>query len=73
MGASYPAIYLAGTVSGTTGVFRSTDAGASWVRINDDQHQWGGYSLVVGDPRTFGTVYVVPASGRGILYGTSSN
>ena len=73
VGASYPAIYLAGTVSGTTGVFRSTDAGASWVRINDDQHQWGGYSLVVGDPRTFGTVYVVPASGRGILYGTSSN
>ncbi|MBP1202440.1 hypothetical protein JOD97_000454 [Duganella sp. 1411] len=72
-GASYPTIYLAGTVSGVTGLFRSTNSGGSWVRINDDAHQWGGFSLVVGDPKTFGTVYVAPNSGRGIIYGTSSN
>lgn len=72
-GASYPAIYLAGTVSGVSGLFRSTDTGSTWVRINDNAHQWGGYSLVVGDPKTFGTVYVAPNSGRGIIYGTSPN
>ncbi|WP_446902692.1 WD40/YVTN/BNR-like repeat-containing protein [Burkholderia sp. YIM B11467] len=71
-GASYPAIYLAGTVNGVIALFRSIDQGATWVQINDAQHQWGGYALVVGDPRTFGTVYVSPNSGRGIVYGTSS-
>jgi hypothetical protein len=73
VGKSYPAIYVAGTVNGATAAFRSIDAGATWVQINDAQHQWGGVSMVVGDPRTFGTVYLAPASGRGVLYGTSSN
>lgn len=72
-GAAYPTIYLAGTVGGTTGVFRSTDAGATWLQINDTSHQWGGVSMVVGDPKTFGTVYVAPNSGRGILYGSASD
>lgn len=72
-GASYPTIYLAGTVNGVTALFRSTDFGMTWIQINDTQHQWGGYFLLVGDPRTFGTVYVAPNSGRGIIYGTSSN
>jgi hypothetical protein len=71
-GASYPTIYLAGTVNSVTALFRSTDFGTTWIQINDAQHQWGGYSLVVGDPRTFGTVYVAPNSGRGVIYGTSS-
>jgi hypothetical protein len=72
-GASYPTIYMAGTVNGATGLFRSTDSGNTWVQINDSAHQWGGYSIVVGDPKTFGTVYVAPNSGRGIIYGTSAN
>src|SRR5471030_3190613 len=72
-GASYPAIYLAGTVGGVTGLFRSTDTGSNWVRINDNAHQWGGYSIVVGDPKTFGTVYLAPGSGRVVIYGTSPN
>lgn len=72
-GASYPAIYLSGTIDGLNALYRSTDAGSSWIRINDDQHQWGGSSLVVGDPKTFGTVYIGPASGRGVLYGASPN
>ena len=72
-GTYYPTMYLAGTVNGTTALFRSTDSGTTWVQINDPQHQWGGVSFVVGDPRTFGTVYVVPNSGRGIIYGTSQN
>ena len=72
-GAYYPTIYVAGTVNGVAGLFRSTDVGATWVQINDAQHQWGGVSRVVGDPRTFGTVYLGTSGARGIIYGTSSN
>lgn len=63
-----PALYMAGTVNGQAGIHRSTDAAASWVRINDDAHQWGLVLQVAGDPRTFGRVYV-GTHGRGVLYG----
>jgi hypothetical protein len=42
-----------------------------WLRINDDQHQYGGpgdAQFVVGDMNTFGVVYMSTA-GRGIVYG----
>ncbi|GLP69192.1 carbohydrate-binding protein, partial [Streptomyces sp. TUS-ST3] len=55
--ASYQALYLIGTVKNVTGVFRSTDKGATWLRVNDDAHQWGnfvGLGIVTGDPDTFG-------------------
>jgi len=64
----YPAIYLVGTVGGLTGVFRSDDSGASWIRINDDAHQYGNAGdALAGDPRVFGRVYL-GTNGRGILY-----
>ena len=72
-GSHYPTVYLSATVNGVTGVFRSTNTGATWVQINDVLHQWGGASMVVGDPRTFGTVYIAPSEGRGVIYGTSQN
>ena len=65
---SYPALYLAGTVNGQAGVFRSTDEAHTWTRINDDRHQWGLILQITGDPRIFGRVYV-GTHGRGILYG----
>ena len=67
-GSDYPALYLAGTVNGVYGVFRSDDTAKSWVRINDDQHQWGLILRVTGDPRIYGRAYV-GVHGRGILYG----
>ncbi|MEU5432846.1 RICIN domain-containing protein [Streptomyces sp. NPDC020719] len=73
-GASYQALYLIGTVKDVTGVFRSTDKGASWLRVNDDAHQWGGIGgvgVITGDPDTFGRVYV-GTNGRGLLYGDPS-
>ncbi len=63
-----PALYLVGTVAGRYGLFRSTDAAASWLRINDDAHQWGLILQVSGDPKVFGRVYV-GTHGRGVLYG----
>jgi photosystem II stability/assembly factor-like uncharacterized protein len=62
------ALFLAGKVGGVQAIFRSDDAGASWVRINDAQHQFGWINHVTGDPRVYGRVYFATA-GRGIIYG----
>ena len=67
-GHEYPALYIAGKVGGVSGFFRSDDAGASWVRINDDRHRYATAGTIIGDPRVYGRVYV-GTNGRGILYG----
>ncbi|MCJ1678457.1 RICIN domain-containing protein [Streptomyces sp. APSN-46.1] len=73
-GGAYQALYLIGTVKDVTGVFRSTDKGATWLRVNDDAHQWGsigGVGVISGDPDTYGRVYV-GTNGRGLQYGDPS-
>ncbi|WP_373560411.1 RICIN domain-containing protein [Streptomyces sp. Ag109_G2-15] len=72
-GARYQALYLSGTVKGVTGLFRSTDGGSTWVRINDNQHQFGGsaISIITGDPDVYGRVYL-GSYGRGVVYGDPS-
>jgi hypothetical protein len=67
-GQSYPAVYLAGSVAGVWGVYRSDDLGATWQRIDDPQHQFGWINCLTGDPRQYGRVYL-GTGGRGILYG----
>lgn len=68
-GADYPAIYQVGSTEAITAVYRSDDEAKSWVRINDDAHQWGWIGeVVVGDPRVYGRVYLA-TNGRGIQYG----
>ena len=66
--ASYPVIYVAGHVNGVSGIYRSDDAGGTFTRIDDPQHQFGTISYVAGDPRVYGRVYL-GSGGRGILYG----
>lgn len=67
----FPALFQTGRVSAThdgVAVLRSDDAGATWIRINDDQHQWGWTGEVItGDPRVHGRVYL-GTNGRGIQY-----
>jgi photosystem II stability/assembly factor-like uncharacterized protein len=68
-GSEYPAVYLTGKVNDVYGVFRSDDAGANWVRLNDEQHHWGWLGFAVtGDPTVFGRVYL-GTNGRGIISG----
>jgi hypothetical protein len=67
-GAKYPAVYLIAKIRGTKGIYRSDDAAASFVRIDDDNHKYAGTNLVAGDPRVFGRIYL-GTPGRGILYG----
>ncbi|MFG2924379.1 1,4-beta-glucanase [Streptomyces sp. NPDC048305] len=70
-GKGYPAVFQTGRVSATydgVAVLRSDDAGATWIRINDEDHQWGWTGEVItGDPRVHGRVYL-GTNGRGIQY-----
>ncbi|MFJ9714703.1 cellulose binding domain-containing protein [Streptomyces sp. NPDC101213] len=71
-GASYQTLYTSAKIAGVRGVFRSTDEGVSWTRINDDAHQWGWTgAAITGDPRVYGRVYV-STNGRGVVYGDTS-
>jgi photosystem II stability/assembly factor-like uncharacterized protein len=65
---NYPTIFLYGTVNSTLGLFRSDDIGKSWIRINDDNHQFGWVHQITGDSRVYGRCYI-SAEGRGIFYG----
>jgi xyloglucan-specific exo-beta-1,4-glucanase len=68
-GQSYMALYSSAQVNGVRGIFRSDNAGMNWIRINDDQHQYGSTdAAITGDPRVFGRVYL-STNGRGIIYG----
>ena len=68
-GSAFPTLFALAVKPAFGGVWRSIDGGASWVRVNDDEHQWGfRYREIAGDPRVFGRVYV-GTDGRGILYG----
>jgi len=67
-GQTYPAVYVAGSVSGTWGTYRSDDAGVNWRRVDDPQHQFGFINILSGDPRQYGRVYL-GTGGRGIVYG----
>jgi hypothetical protein len=72
-GQTYPALFSSAQVAGVRGIFRSDDAGATWIRINDAQHQWGSTNAAItGDPRIFGRVYL-STNGRGIIYGDLNN
>jgi xyloglucan-specific exo-beta-1,4-glucanase len=65
----YPALYSSAEVWGEWGIYRSDDMGFTWIRINDDQHQYAQTNqCITGDPRVYGRVYFC-TNGRGIIYG----
>jgi hypothetical protein len=68
-GKNYPALFTSAQINNVRGIYRSDDAGVSWVRINDASHQFGSTGgAITGDPRVFGRVYV-GTNGRGIIVG----
>ena len=71
-GANYPALYIWGKpASGSTvGMYRSTDQALTWLRVNDDNHQYGGLGnagIIEADKNIYGRVYMSTA-GRGVPY-----
>jgi hypothetical protein len=71
-GASYPTVFIWGTVSGVTGLFRSTNQGATWSRINNNSTQFAGAPFLVGDMNVDGRVFMSAGGGRGVIYWETS-
>ena len=69
-GKTFPALYLLGTIKQLHARYRSDDAGQTWVRIDDDQHQFANANvpMIIGDPRIYGRAYFT-TGGRGVIYG----
>lgn len=67
-----PTIFIMGEANEEGyGVYRSTDNGKSWSRINDDTQKWGNVNpRISGDPKVFGRCYI-STNGRGIVMGNS--
>lgn len=61
-------VYLVGTINGVDAVYQSVDMGATWLRIDDDRHRYGGVNGIAADTSVFGRVYL---RGRGINYNTN--
>ena len=64
-------LYAWGTSDIHTGLFRSTDKGATWKIINDSKNQFGGIGngqFVIGDNNIAGRFYMSTV-GMGIVYG----
>jgi xyloglucan-specific exo-beta-1,4-glucanase len=65
----HPALFAIGRRGELRAIWRSDDEGVTWLRVNDDAHEYGRrYRVIAGDPRVFGRVYV-GTDGRGIVYG----
>lgn len=66
-------LFVLGTVNGNKGVFRSTDLGESWVKVNDEkQHTlYDRVEFIEADKQRFGVVYVA-SHGSGIIIGYPS-
>jgi len=67
-GATYSSsVYVVGVINGVWGVYRSDNGGNTWLRINDDKHQYGGIGGLAADQTVPGRVYAAGA-GRGVLF-----
>jgi hypothetical protein len=71
-GATYPTLFIWGkpTSASAVGMYRSSDQGVTWLRVNDNSHQYGGRGnagLIEGDKNVHGRVYMSSA-GRGVIY-----
>ena len=67
-GATYSSsIYVVGIINNVWGVYRSDNGGNTWLRINDDKHQYAGIDNLAADQSVPGRVYASGA-GRGVLF-----
>ncbi len=62
------AIYVAGSIGGKYGFYRSFDDARTWERINTDKQMFGNIMSIDGDSRSFGR-FLLATGTRGLLYG----
>jgi photosystem II stability/assembly factor-like uncharacterized protein len=67
-GTTVPTAYSYGTLGGVLGMYRSTDLGVNWDKIDASQKFPAGVKAIAADRQVFGKVYV-GTGGRGVLYG----
>lgn len=68
-GANYPTVFIHGRINGERGIFRSIDAGQTWVRIADyPMHSFADPMVITGDMNSFGRVFI-GTGGNGFIYG----
>jgi photosystem II stability/assembly factor-like uncharacterized protein len=71
-GSAYPTLFLRGQVdqfpNGFDAFFASIDDGKTWYVVNDEQHQYGNTTLLIGDSRVPGRFYIA-TNGLGIVEG----
>ncbi len=63
-----PAIFIAGSIFGEYGFWRSFDSGESWAKINTNYQMFGNIVSMDGDFRNKGRVYIATGT-RGGIYG----
>ena len=70
-----PTLFLRGAIGsqpgGQSAFFGSIDYGKNWFLINDQQHQYGNTTLLIGDSRVYGRYYIA-TNGRGIIEGDAA-
>lgn len=65
---NYPTIFVWGKSGDKEGVYMSPDLGARWIKLTTNAQKFGAISVMTGDPRVFGRVYL-GVGGRGIMVG----
>ncbi len=65
-------IYLAAKVNGVDGVYRSTDDGKTWTRIDESKVPLPIISDITGDLR-YGNIVYLGTGGRGVIYGLDAS
>ena len=70
--ASYPSLYIYGTVDGNNSrhVYRSDDRGINWIRVTNhgEREIWGDIKMMAGDRNVAGRVHAT-VSGQGVVFG----
>jgi hypothetical protein len=65
---AFPTLFLSGKIGGEQGIYRSSDTGQTWQRIDDPEHHFGWIGVLSGDPRIPNRVYL-GTNGRGVIVG----